>query len=72
MTAVRDMDVSSKRLLRQIQWVQVNWLSLPMRLQSIMAGAFHGAGEVDVVINVKPGPGVVQRAEKKFRRKFDV
>ena len=28
-------DVSSKRLLRQIQWVQVNWLSLPMRLKII-------------------------------------
>ena len=33
-----------------------------------MAGAFHGVGEADVIINVGvSGPGVVKRAlEKKF------
>lgn len=35
MTAVRTWGVSSKRLLRKIQWVQVSWLSLPMRLKII-------------------------------------
>ncbi len=33
-----------------------------------MAGAFHGVGEADVVINVGvSGPGVVQRAIEKFQ-----
>ena len=39
-----------------------------------MAGAFHGVGEADVVINVGiSGPGVVQRAIEKVRgESFDV
>ena len=39
-----------------------------------MAGAFHGVGEADVVINVGvSGPGVVQRAvEKVPGESFDV
>ena len=39
-----------------------------------MAGAFHGVGEADVVINVGvSGPGVVQRAiEKVPGASFDV
>ena len=38
----------------------------------LWAGAFHGVGEADVVINVGvSGPGVVQRAiEKVPRRKL--
>ena len=35
MTAVRDMGRIIKRLLRQIQWAQVNWWSLLMRLKII-------------------------------------
>lgn len=32
-----------------------------------MAGAFHGVGEADVIINVGvSGPGVVKRALEKF------
>ena len=39
-----------------------------------MAGAFHGVGEADVVINVGvSGPGVVKRALEKVRgESFDV
>ena len=39
-----------------------------------MAGAFHGVGEADVVINVGvSGPGVVERAIEKVRgESFDV
>ena len=39
-----------------------------------MAGAFHGVGEADTVINVgASGPGVVQRALEKVKGEpFDV
>ena len=39
-----------------------------------MAGAFHGVGEADVIINVGvSGPGVVKRALEKVRgQSFDV
>ena len=39
-----------------------------------MAGAFHGVGEADVIINVGvSGPGVVKRALEKVRgESFDV
>ncbi len=39
-----------------------------------MAGAFHGVGEADVVINVGvSGPGVVQRSDRKSSgASFDV
>ncbi len=38
-----------------------------------MAGAFHGVGEADAVINVGvSGPGVVQRAIEKVQASFDV
>lgn len=76
MTAVRDMG----RVIRQTaQASDLGAAKLVVFANAVednpfMAGAFHGVGEADVVINVGvSGPGVVKRALEKVRgESFDV
>ena len=69
MTAVADMGRVIKETATLSDMGQLSWLYSLMLLRTIhfMAGAFHGVGEADVIINVGvSGPGVVKRALEKF------
>lgn len=76
MTAVRDMGEIIKEMSHHGKWMCAKLVVFANAVDDnpFMAGAFHGVGEKDVVINVGvSGPGVVQRAiEKVPGESFDV
>ena len=76
MTAVRDMDRVIKQTAKASNLGAAKLVVFANAVEDnpFMAGAFHGVGEADVVINVGvSGPGVVKRALEKVRgESFDV
>ena len=69
MTAVADRDVSSRETanLSDMGAAKLVVFANAVEDNPFMAGAFHGVGEADVIINVGvSGPGVVKRALEKF------
>ncbi|MBR8462011.1 PFL family protein [Campylobacter sp. faydin G-105] len=76
MTAVRDMGRIIKQTadLSNLGAAKLVVFANAVEDNPFMAGAFHGVGEADIVINVGvSGPGVVKRALEKVRgESFDV
>ncbi|MCH4169008.1 MAG: PFL family protein [Streptococcaceae bacterium] len=76
MDAVRDMGIVIKEAadLDDMSCAKLVVFANAVEDNPFMAGAFHGVGEADVVINVGvSGPGVVKRALEKVRGKsFDI
>lgn len=76
MTAVRDMGEIIKEMSLRGKWMCAKLVVFANAVEDnpFMAGAFHGVGEADTVINVGvSGPGVVKRALEKVRgESFDV
>lgn len=76
MTAVRDMGETIKKMAAADKMACAKLVVFANAVEDnpFMAGAFHGVGEEDVVINVGvSGPGVVKRALEKVRgERFDV
>ena len=76
MTAVRDMGRVIKQTAKASNLGAAKLVVFANAVEDnpFMAGAFHGVGEADVVINVGvSGPGVVKRALEKVRgESFDV
>ncbi|MBS7576750.1 MULTISPECIES: PFL family protein [unclassified Enterococcus] len=76
MDAVRDMGIVIKKAadLDDMSCAKLVVFANAVEDNPFMAGAFHGVGEADVVINVGvSGPGVVKRALEKVRGKsFDI
>ncbi len=76
MTAVRDMGEVIKQTAKASSMGAAKLVVFANAVEDnpFMAGAFHGVGEADVVINVGvSGPGVVKRALEKVRgESFDV
>lgn len=76
MTAVRDMGRIIKETAEASDMGAAKLVVFANAVEDnpFMAGAFHGVGEADVVINVGvSGPGVVKRALEKVRgESFDV
>ncbi|WP_019785525.1 DUF711 family protein, partial [Streptococcus sobrinus] len=76
MTAVRDMGqiIKETAQLSEMGPAKLVVFANAVEDNPFMAGAFHGVGEADVVINVGvSGPGVVKRALEKVKgQSFDV
>lgn len=76
MTAVRDMGETIKEMAKGDKWLNAKLVVFANAVEDnpFMAGAFHGVGEADTIINVGvSGPGVVKRALEKVRgESFDV
>lgn len=76
MTAVRDMGriIKQTAAASEMGCAKLVVFANAVEDNPFMAGAFHGVGEADVVINVGvSGPGVVKRALEKVRgESFDV
>ena len=76
MTAVRDMGriIKETSAASEMGPAKLVVFANAVEANPFMAGAFHGVGEADVVINVGvSGPGVVKRALEKVRgQSFDV
>ncbi|MDR0199539.1 MAG: PFL family protein [Streptococcaceae bacterium] len=76
MTAVRDMGEKIHEMAAGDKWLNAKLVVFCNAVEDnpFMAGAFHGVGEADCVINVGvSGPGVVKRALEKVRgASFDV
>lgn len=68
MTAVRDMGETIKIMSKGDKWLNAKLVVFANAVEDnpFMAGAFHGVGEADTIINVGvSGPGVVKRALEK-------
>ncbi|MFC4652509.1 PFL family protein [Lactococcus nasutitermitis] len=76
MTAVRDMGEIIKEMSTKGKWMCAKLVVFANAVEDnpFMAGAFHGVGEADTIINVGvSGPGVVKRALEKVRgESFDI
>lgn len=76
MTAVRDMGETIKIMSKGDKWLNAKLVVFANAVEDnpFMAGAFHGVGEADTIINVGvSGPGVVKRAlEKSAENLFDI
>lgn len=76
MTAVRDMGETIKIMSKGDKWLNAKLVVFANAVEDnpFMAGAFHGVGEADTIINVGvSGPGVVKRALEKVRgESFDI
>ena len=76
MTAVRDMGETIKIMSKGDKWLNAKLVVFANAVEDnpFMAGALHGVGEADTIINVGvSGPGVVKRALEKVRgESFDI
>lgn len=76
MTAVRDMGEIIKEMSAHGKWMCAKLVVFANAVEDnpFMAGAFHGVGEADTIVNVGvSGPGVVKRALEKVKgESFDV
>ena len=76
MTAVRDLGEIIKVMSTKGKWLCAKLVVFANAVEDnpFMAGAFHGVGEADTIINVGvSGPGVVKRALEKVRgESFDI